>query len=507
MPKPVQASSDCRGRPLPWSIISPLMQRITGRGRHLPPVEGFDEFVHQSRQPTGADLEAATRFLQSDASDLERYELLFRYFAAGAWRHADEHGSRLYYRGYAHRLGRRISGLEGFARTAPLLAAWLHSGRDRVVTLADRSKIDLSDFLRRAFLAGTDENGPGFWGTITDGDQRIIEAADIARAIWLSRATIWNELSAREQEQVGQWLAKATGVRVSSRNNWLLCPVVTGAILEALGVPARFRTDYYEEFKHGCARESGWFSDGPTGPIDFYNSWGISYELFWLRLVRPRFDSQFIDYSLSQAAELTARLISPDGVPILGRSLCYRTAISCPLIAAALLPVVGFDPGEARRGMDLVWRYFIRHRALRDGGLTLGYLDNDPRLVDAYSGAGSCHWGLRSLTLAMAASPSDRFWTAPPRPLPIERETYHIELPTLGWSVTGDRATRDITIQVHGNSGSAPVLDPMSMRRRMKQLLLGRPSRPANSHVKYDLAHYSARSPLGGTVTPPTPLL
>jgi hypothetical protein len=34
--------------------------------------------------------------------------------------------------------------------------------------------------------------------------------------------------------------------------------------------------------------------------------------------------------------------------------------------------------------MDVVWRYFVAHGCLRNGTLTQGYFEPDPRFVDRY---------------------------------------------------------------------------------------------------------------------------
>jgi hypothetical protein len=176
--------------------------------------------------------------------------------------------------------------------------------------------------------------------------------------------------------------------------------------------------------------------------------------------------------------------------------------VPSPLVAETLSAQSSVSPGEARRALDLVWRYFVERGALRDHGLTLGYFDNDPRLVDAYSGAGSCHWGLRSLTLAFMAPPGHAFWTDPQRPVPIERGSYHLEFPKLGWTIDGSHPSMDISISVAGNGATSARLTPMDARRRLKQTLLARPCRPDNPTVKYELSRDSAATPLGGTIAP-----
>jgi hypothetical protein len=120
---------------------------------------------------------------------------------------------------------------------------------------------------------------------------------------------------------------------------------------------------------------------------------------------------------LTQSALLTAHLIGLRGVPILGRSVIYRTAVPVPLLAESIADPSAATCGRARPALDAVWRYFIAHGCLRNGTLTQGYFDSDPRLVERYMGPGSSHWGLRSLVLAYMHAPGSEFWTSADEPL------------------------------------------------------------------------------------------
>src|SRR5262249_5693036 len=160
--------------------------------------------------------------------------------------------------------GYRVSGLEGFARTAPLLGAWLYSGRSRMVAApSSNHTIDLLDLLRGAILAGTTPSSSSYWGKMTDNDQRIVEAADIARLLWLTPDQIWFGLTEDERARVANWLSQVNGVEITYHNNWVLFPVVVNAFLESVGYTNGGGGDAYDDFKRNYLEE-GWFRDGPT---------------------------------------------------------------------------------------------------------------------------------------------------------------------------------------------------------------------------------------------------
>ncbi len=434
-----------------------------------------------------------------DAPAEARYGKLFDYFAAGFLHHLSPGFSRVNYCGAGSVNTLAVNGLEGFARTAPLLAAWIRSGRQALfVDPVSGQRFDFNAVLKVGILHGVDPGSPHYWGAITDHDQRLVEAADIARTLWLTRASIWDQLTEAERHDITRWLQPATRA-VTPQDNWILFPIVIDLVLTQLHAPgtddslmARAHRDFdrYKRFY----LESGWFLDGP-GRVDYYNAWGITYDLFWLAQLDPGFDTDFIAAALRDSAALTAHLISPRGVPILGRSVCYRTALPVPVLAEGLVEPTSAPAGLDLRALDAVWRYFIAHDVLQDGALTQGYFAADLRFLDPYSGGGSCQWGLRSLVLAFMHAPGDKFWSAPAAQLPVEAADFRLEYPKLGWKIAGERRSGDITVEIPGNAASSAPPTPYTWEDRLLEVIVRRPFRPGNYETKYDRRFYSSSRP------------
>jgi len=453
----------------------------------------------------GAEARVRTEFL-SDAPPEQRYRAVFMYFARGFLRHVAGL-SRVQYCGAGSFNSYAINGLEGFARTAPLLAAWMYSGHGELIQ-DPLEPIDLATILKTGILAGVDPRSRDYWGDIGDKDQRIVEAADIARTLWLTRASIWQHLTEEEKRRVTQWLLPATRA-ATPQNNWILFPITVDLVLASLDAPAnnaeltaRAHRDF-EKYKRFYS-ESGWFVDGSDG-VDFYNTWGITYELFWIHEIASDFEPEFITRAIADSATLTEHLISPQGVPIMGRSVCYRTSVPVPVVAASLSTPPEAAPGVALRALDSVWRYFLVHDAISDGALTQGYFGPDLRFLDRYSGGGSCQWGLRSLVLAFMHGAGDRFWTDPPGRLPVEVSDYRLEYPKLGWTVTGHGSTGEITIEIVKNAEVINRPDPYTRFDELLETILRRPMRPNNYRVKYASRYYSSAHPFpvpDGSATP-----
>jgi hypothetical protein len=455
---------------------------------------------YQPPAPAGereARLEAA--FLGADAAEA-RYRALVVYLLDGFMRHASPGRARVQYGGVGSNAGYFADGLEGFARTAPVFAAWVHGGRKPVIEIAGGERIDMIDVIATGIANGVDPASPEYWGAISERyDQRVVEAVDVARILWLTRAEIWDRWPAHIRANASRWLDGVNQVELRD-GVWSLFPIVVNLVLADLDTAAAERglvdgaREAFAAYKADYYLESGWFADDPRG-VDFYNAWGISYELYWIHRIAPDFDAGFITGALAESGWLTGHLISPTGVPILGRSICYRTAVPVPVVAASL---VGSDErlaGIGMRALDVVWRYFVERGGLRDGALTQGYFRSDVRIVDNYSGTGSCHWGLRSLVLAFLHGADDPFWAGQPSALAVEESDFLLELPGLGWRVIGDHASGNVVIEIPANSVESIELEPMTRPRRLEEFLTRRPQRPLNRRAKYDQARYSSARP------------
>lgn len=436
-------------------------------------------------------------FRTGASPDAAAYDRLFDYFVQGFEIYRTPRGAGAVYPGLPSRNGRASDTLEGFSRMAPLIAAWLHSGRPETLIVADGRSVDLAARLRQGLLTGTDPNSPEYWGRIEDLNQRIVEASDIALAIWLARDRVWQRLTPKQQGDVAVWLRQVEHKRVSD-NNWHLFPVFVHAVLESIGSTGDAVDAHrnYQRFK-SFYRGHGWFTDGPGDIFDYYNAWSIHYQLYWLEQVNPSWDAAFIDQSRREFLSSYRYLFGPHGFPVMGRSVCYRMAAPVALVFGSESDPAIVRPAEARRALDVIWSYYIQNGAVRSGAPTQGLCGSDPRILDNYSGPASCLWALRSLVAAFYLSPTSQFWSVNPSPLPVEQRSYRINIFPVKWTVVGVREDGAVRIEKVGDQ-SDHNLDRYGTLRRALSLFLGRPFRPDNHHAKYGLASYDSRRPFCG---------
>ena len=483
-------------------VLAVLALLLFGTARWLAERTGIEGWSHRAAPiPTRVVTDSAIRARFADEStplDAKAYESAFVYLFEGFVNYRSALGAAVFYPGTPSRNGRVSDGLEGFARFFPLAASWIASGRPDAIELNGRT-VSIAALLMEGLLAGTDRDGPEFWGVITSRDQRLVEAADVALGLWISRERIWSRLDRTQRAQVSTWLKRTLDVD-PYEGNWQLFAIVVRRVLAALGEDTCCNEIIidrsYRDFKK-LEIGGGWISDGTQG-ADYYNAWAMQYLLFWLDQIDPKFDPQFIRSTNRQMVAFYQHMMSPKGAPLFGRSVCYRMATPVPLLTAQYLSPGAVSPGRAMRALDLNWRYFVTHGALADGTITQGFCGPDLSLVNDYTGPGSCLWGTRALVVALYLDPTLGLFKAAREPLPVETADFKITDPKLKWTVEGIRARGEVvlTFEANPDGSDQPVFRAYSWRNRLREWATHQPSRPDNRPAMYGRHRYTSEQRL-----------
>jgi hypothetical protein len=466
---------------------------------HRTGIEGWAERTAPVATRTVTDAALRQAFAPRDGGlPAKSYEDAFLYLLEGFVNYRSPKGERAYWPGTPSNHGRATDGVEGFARFFPLAAAWLASGRPDEVEVGGR-RMSITAMLREGLLAGTDRDGPEYWGVITSGNQLLFESADVALGVWLTRDRIWSTLDRAGKDRVATWLRRALAVH-AFEGNWSLIPIVVERVLVSLGEDVccdQIVTErYWREFK-ALSIGGGWIADGTQG-ADYYNAWAMQYLMFWIDRIDPGFDPAFIRASNRELAGFHQYLIGPKGAPLFGRSVCYRMAVAVPLLTAQALSPGAVSKGRAMRALDATWSYFVAHGATRDGGFTQGFCGTDLALVNDYTAPASCLWSARGLVLALALDRELGLLSARREPLPVEERDYTVSQPDLKWRVDGRKATSEVVLTIESNPQAEPppAFRAYTARNAFKEWLRHRPDRPSNHDALYGAARYSTEQTL-----------
>jgi hypothetical protein len=455
-----------------WRFQRERTLRLWRRKR---PFVRLDEAIRQDVAASGDDAVAMTRSLVDYLWQAQRHYL-------------HRNGTLAYYPGWPSIYGATNDAVEGVTRLMPLWAAYAGSA------LADVAMSrDMVAALRTALLHGTDPAHPGYWGDIDERSTLICEAADVALALWLGRDDWWPRLDEAQRVQVLLWLGQAVGRRTAD-NNWHLFVVLIDAVLAKLNPAHSFSSTDRLERVRSFMRGQGCFTDGPTGQIDFYNAWGFHYALHWLGDLGVLSANDPLLLALPELCRWYQWLFTEQGVPLFGRSLCYRFAASVPLLACAARAPEVVEPGVALGAYLANWRFFAGEGGLRAGRPTQGVFGEDVRWLDPYSGPASSLWGTRSLVMYLALSRT-RIWVGTtPLSLPANQHPVRIAVPALDAVVVTDPAQGLATVAFQA-AGFAPLRIAAAspgLRDHLRQALTGVASRPVNNPRGAGLRQFSS---------------
>ncbi len=459
-------------------------------------------YAAAARFPAHSEATVVRFTMQSEPTRAD-YQTLVGYVLEGFLTYSTPSHAHARYPGLPAGGARRAEDFEGFSRVAPLLGAWLKHAASATLALPSGREVDVARILRSGVLAGTDPGHADYWGDITDHDQRIAEAADVALALWLSRASVWERLEEEQRQQIAGWLLQVNGKAIAD-NNWHLFVAQVNVALQALGAKFDAKAiDQHLTRTLAFYRGDGWFTDGPGGPVDYYNAWGFYYHIGWIHRMNAGLLRDTVENALPVFAADLLHLLGPHGLPVMGRSVCYRMAVPAPLIFASTLHPESLPPAVARRALDVTWDFFLEHGALRQGRVTQGYCDDDPAMLDNYSGPASCLWSLRSLVVALDLAPDSPFWTQAAAPLPVERGDFERQVAGGRWLARGEAHAGDVTLV---NADPLPEdqteIEPFRLVDRVLSAVRGGPRRPHNEGAKYGRSTYGSRQPFCGCAAP-----
>ncbi|MBB6033456.1 DUF2264 domain-containing protein [Phytomonospora endophytica] len=350
--------------------------------------------------------------------------------------------------------GVRREALETFGRSF-LMAA------PRIAGARGRDPLGLADWYAEGLDAGTDPDSPEAWPRGATGRRPllgitnpIVEAANLAFGLHLTREWVWDRLDRPVQKRVAAWLLHHARTEVFN-NNWQLFPSMAEAFLASVGEDTRGCTGprnvaRVESWHLG----GGWFTDGPEHAVDHYNAFVIHPYLWaWHRMrgdLDPAASARYLE-RLSAFTDSYSRLFAPDGSALhFGRSLTYRTAVLAPFWAAEISGVSSLRPGATRRLASGVLANFTRHGVGVDGPLTIGWHGEHLPSSQAYSGFGSPYLaGIGFLGLALPAE--HPVWADAEEPQPTDETDARTVLPQAGLIASATASDGIVRLVNHGS--------------------------------------------------------
>lgn len=314
----------------------------------------------------------------------------------------------------------KVTYLEAVGRTAAGIAPWLALPDDD--SEEGKMRKQLREELIKGLQNGVNPANPDYLNFRTES-QPLVDAAFLAEAFLRAPKQLWKPLDDLTKKRFVEEF-KSLRTRKAGNNNWLLFPAMTETFLLFIGEQYDSSRIYeairkMDEWYVG----DGWYSDGPSFAMDYYNSFvilpmltDIIKVLYENKMVtKGRYDSTV--QRMVRHAEFEERIISPEGTyPPIGRSLTYRIGAFQVLNQVAVMNKLPeyTSPAQVRSALTAVMKnqFDVKETFDKNGWLQLGFAGHQPEMADQYTSTGSlylCTVGF----LALGLPANDKFWTDP----------------------------------------------------------------------------------------------
>ena len=341
-----------------------------------------------------------------------------------------------------------VSHLEALGRSFNGIAPWLNLGDD--TSREGEQRRAMRQLIVKAITNAVNPSSPDYLPFDGPGTQPLVDAAFFAQGLLRSKDVIWPMLDSQTQQRIIDELKRSRKIR-AWENNWLLfSATVEAALLQFTGEcdfsKIKYALDRHNEWYKG----DGWYGDGPSFHLDYYNSYVIQPMLVDVTAIVKQNTDKGEEYAtygalydkyVKRMARLAAQqemLISPEGTfPMLGRSCGYRYGAFQALAHSSLLGTLpkGVSPAQVRSALTaVIKRQTVKTMFDSEGWLTLGFCGHQPDVAENYVSTGSAY--LCCFVFLPLGLPADaEFWSGKDEKWSSQRV----------WS--GERVMRDAAIK------------------------------------------------------------
>ncbi|MGO4292352.1 DUF2264 domain-containing protein [Chitinophaga sp. RAB17] len=314
----------------------------------------------------------------------------------------------------------KVTHLEAVGRTMAGVAPWLALPDDS--TIEGKQRHELRTALLKGIANAVDPSSPDYLNFRTEA-QPIVDAAYMAQAFLRAPKALWEPLDTLTRRRIAEEF-KALRTRTGAYNNWLLFAGINEVFLWTIGEqPDPVRIEFARRKIQEWYQGDGWYSDGPSLSIDYYNAYVIHpmlVDFFKVLAEKKRIKQEEYETVVKRMvryAEFSERIIGPDGTyPPIGRSITYRTAAFQALGMVSLMEKLPahIAPAQVRCALSAVMHrmYDQCNNFDTNGWLVLGFCGHQPMIADDYTSTGSLYMATLGF-LALGLPADNKFWQDP----------------------------------------------------------------------------------------------
>lgn len=315
--------------------------------------------------------------------------------------------------------------LEGFARPLWGIVPYVYGGGD----------FKYWELYQRGFTNGTNINHSEYWGEPKNCDQTLVDIAAIGFALCFVPEFAWEPLTLEGKTNLSNYLLKVRDCEFC-HNNWKFFRVIIDLGLTKVGI--QFNKGMTEDYLNDIEKmylEDGWYGDGKSFRIDYYNAYAFHfYGLIYAIVMRdkdPIRSKKYVDRAKAFAKQFI-NWFSDSGASLpYGRSLTYRFAA---VAFWGILPTVlnaeedPFIPWGVMKGIylrNLQWWSKQPISVFGSGILSVGFSYPNMFMSERYNSPQSPYWAFKAFAPLMLPT-SHPFWSTDVAELSLEDTTLRV---------------------------------------------------------------------------------
>ena len=309
--------------------------------------------------------------------------------------------------------------LEGFARPLWGIVPFVYGGGD----------FKYWEMYRKGISNGTNPNHPEYWGDINHVNQHLVELAAIGFALCFVPEHLWNPLLDEAKANVSKYLLNARKTDFL-HNNWKFFRVMIDLGLDKVGVDFdKSLTKEHIEDLDTMYLDEGWYGDGKSASIDYYNAFAFHFYALIYYFVMHERDPERCDIYKERAVTFAKQFIhwfSDDGACMpFGRSCIYRFAVDgfwAMLACVSKTDETPVIPWGVMKGIylrNLRWWSKQPVSYFRTNILSIGFSYPNQHMCENYNSPQSPYWSLKAFA-SLLLPESHPFWSSKEEPLVLE---------------------------------------------------------------------------------------
>lgn len=267
------------------------------------------------------------------------------------------------------------------------------------------------EFFNSVITEGVNPNSKDYWGDPCPG-QMVVDMPTLVLALVLLKEKTWLTYSAENQCRIISWFSKINKIRIV-KTNWVFFHLLTNTCISLLDTSYKWDSSKAYAIIDKQYIGNGWYQDGNSGQLDYYNAWGFHFYSMLLYYVNPTKENSNLIKRTEEFKNEFCYWFDKygNGIPY-GRSLTYRMA-QVAFYSMYILSHSSINIADLKAFKNIILKNidnWLQTPIIGFKGLqTVGYKYQNPYMAESYNAFGSPYWSFKGF-LFLILDDAHPFW-------------------------------------------------------------------------------------------------